>query len=255
MARKLLIAAAAFVLAAGVAPPVSSTPGSVGQAYPVPAHLELGATAVSCDNTGSTVEFVGTLVVGGLAVKISFKNNVKGTHEKVTLAEAGLEVTPQGGTWTLPKQPVLGGVGGNPWLSVQFKDENGKALSKRILLGRCVQGLKLTHVSKDVFLSGFAKALVQSLECSNKGSKIELWSEAASGGLNATLYADNNKNKVVHEEQTEAAVTFTLFPRQVIAKQGSLGGPGGNPLIYLQFVGASGPIGNEISLGRCVKLG
>jgi hypothetical protein len=38
-----------------------------------------------------------------------------------------------------PKQPVLGGVGGNPWIYLQFIDGQGNALSGERLLGRCVQ--------------------------------------------------------------------------------------------------------------------
>jgi len=38
-----------------------------------------------------------------------------------------------------PKQPVLGGVGGNPWISVQFLQGDGSAIGSEELLGRCVQ--------------------------------------------------------------------------------------------------------------------
>ena len=34
---------------------------------------------------------------------------------------------------------ILGGVGGNPWISVQFKDGNDEPIGREFLLGRCVQ--------------------------------------------------------------------------------------------------------------------
>lgn len=39
----------------------------------------------------------------------------------------------------IPKQPVLGGVGGNPWISVQFASPGGEPYGNETLLGRCVQ--------------------------------------------------------------------------------------------------------------------
>lgn len=36
-----------------------------------------------------------------------------------------------------PKQPVLGGVGGNPWFLIQVMDGDGNALSEEMLIGRC----------------------------------------------------------------------------------------------------------------------
>ena len=37
---------------------------------------------------------------------------------------------------------VLGGVGGNPWIWVQFLHTDGEAASDEILIGRCVQSSK-----------------------------------------------------------------------------------------------------------------
>lgn len=45
----------------------------------------------------------------------------------------------EGTTLRFPKQPVLGGVGGNPWIWLQFLDDHGAAASDEIFLGRCVQ--------------------------------------------------------------------------------------------------------------------
>jgi len=39
----------------------------------------------------------------------------------------------------VPKRPVLGGVGGNPWISVLFRSGSGNPIGSQFLLGRCVQ--------------------------------------------------------------------------------------------------------------------
>jgi hypothetical protein len=230
-------------------------PAQVSRSFTLPVRADVDATSVQCDNTGSTVEISGSLTLGGVAVRLTFKNNVQGTHQVTTTGTASVEVTPANGGISLPKQPVFGGVGGNPWLSFQFTDSAGKALSNRILLGRCVQGLALNHVSQNLGLTANAGALAQALDCSNRGSTISLGTSQTRGALNGVLYMDNNKNKVVHEETTAARLSVSLTTAQTIQKQGSVGGPGGNPLISLQFLGQNGPIGSEVDLGRCVKLG
>ena len=248
----LALGATVSVLGAAVA---WAQPQQVSQNFNVPVRAEVDATAVQCDNTGSTVEIGGTINVGGAAVRLTFKNNVKGTHQLTTTGTASFDITPANGGVSLPKQPVRGGVGGNPWLSFQFTDSAGKALSDRILLGRCVQGLTLNHVSHSFGLASNASALAQALDCSNKGSTISLGTSHTRGALNGVLYMDNNLNKVVHEETTAARLSVSLTTAQTIRKGGSVGGPGGNPLISLQFVGQNGPIGSAVNLGRCVKLG
>ena len=78
----------------------------------------------------------------GVGARFIFRNNdnpVGGPHEfddatlvRVTLVPPGLDVA-------FPKQPVLGGVGGNPWISFQFLSGTGATLTDEYLLGRCVQ--------------------------------------------------------------------------------------------------------------------
>jgi hypothetical protein len=50
----------------------------------------------------------------------------------VTLMSSGFSLS-------FPKQPVQGGVGGNPWISVRFADSAGQQIGPETLLGRCVQ--------------------------------------------------------------------------------------------------------------------
>src|SRR6266702_2267698 len=103
------------------------------------AHAEF--TVESCENSpGPYISFTSGMTMAGMSARIIFRNNdnpVGGPHNAdvtrdVTLIPAGLNVT-------FPKQPVLGGVGGNPWIFAAFTDGNGTAQGAATLLGRCEQ--------------------------------------------------------------------------------------------------------------------
>jgi hypothetical protein len=73
--------------------------------------------------------------------KIIFRNadnKVGGPHKATASASSVVEVIP-GLSYTFPKQPVRGGVGGNPWIFAGFTDGDGNDLGDATLLGRCEQ--------------------------------------------------------------------------------------------------------------------
>ena len=81
-----------------------------------------------------------SLAYEGLGVQVIFRNNdnpVGGPHE-ATRSQT-LSIIPPGLSFTFPKQPVQGGVGGNPWILAGFLDGGGAKVSDATLLGRCVQ--------------------------------------------------------------------------------------------------------------------
>lgn len=76
----------------------------------------------------------------GVKARFIFRNNdnpVGGPHMAAAIADVTL--IPEGFTLQFPKQPVQGGVGGNPWISVQFVSGSGQLIGREVLLGRCVQ--------------------------------------------------------------------------------------------------------------------
>lgn len=154
----------------------------------------------------------------------------------------------------LPKQPVLGGVGGNPWILVQLVDEDGSALTEEVLLGRCVQGLD--KIDLGLGAPGWADAWVTDLECSNSpGPFITIDGILTMKGVRARIIFRNNL-KGTHEadvmrelELMTSGASFT-FPKQPV-----LGGVGGNPHIFLRFVDGEGNLlSQESYLGRCKQL-
>src|SRR5881396_4287164 len=197
----------------------------------------------------------GSISLGGMGVKLLFENNVIGTHTHTVESTASATVIPQGQSIQIPKQPVLGGVGGNPYIWLQILDSNNNPLTGTTFLGRCVQGLFTS--SADFSIPSTAIAQVSAVDCSNTGSHITLSGQLALSGIKANLIFANSVN-LVHENTQSTTVSVVLIPAgQTIsfAKQPSLGGVGGNPWIFLQFTDGKGNVvSDSFLLGRCVQL-
>jgi hypothetical protein len=185
-------------------------------------------------------------------VRLTLANNVKGTHTtEVTLA-TNVVLIPWGSKITIPKQPVLGGVGGNPHIWIQFYNDGGN-LGEETYLGRCVQGLK---VNRDFDNDTLAALLISALGCENHpGPWITFGGGLSMDGLHARFIFRNNV-KGTHTAEAQADVTIIPDGTVVkIPKQPVLGGSGGNPLVWIQLLQGNGdPIGDAQFLGRCNKL-
>ena len=182
-----------------------------------------------------------------------FKNNERGTHTATATYGTNVTLVTLGDAITLPKQPVLGGVGGNPYIWIQFHDGAGKNLTKEIYLGRCVQGLE---ISPEFACEAAALADVASLDCSNQGGPvISVGGTVTFSGLHARFIFSNNV-KGTHTAVDVRDVELIVQGSQiVIPKQPVLGGAGGNPIISLQFLdGVGDEIGSPVRLGRCNQL-
>ncbi len=218
----------------------------------------VSAASSGCNNApGPRVTLTGELLLGGLGVKLVFQNNAKGTHSHEEVTEATAVLIPQGERIEIPKQPVHGGTGGNPFIWLQFTDPDGGGLSAEIFLGRCVQGLFLA--SADLVIPSHATATVEGGSCDNKGPTVRLSGELTLGGIHARVIFRNNDNPVggPHEADADATVDVVILPEGTtveFAKQPPLGGAGGNPWIYLVFLDGDGmPASDKFLLGRCVQ--
>lgn len=255
LAASLLSVAGAAIAAVMVDEgPARAMPAALSAEVGVPASVALDVVDSSCDNTGSTVEVSGSMSVLGQSVRLVLRNNVKGTHTATIIDELKVEVVPMEDSIEFPKQPARGGVGGNPWISVQF-ESGGTALTAPIVIGRCVQGVTMS-VRRDLLLPTDLSMLLKTLECSNKGSSLSLDMVSGDAGLDAVLLFDNNINKVVHRHKADAEATVSLAGEHTVRKGGRVDAAGGNPLVSAQFVDSHGTaLGEETPLGRCNKLG
>jgi hypothetical protein len=217
-------------------------------------QLNLQVNATDCQNSGGPeVTLEGDISLGGMKMKLIFMNNAKGTHTAVVVKESEVTLLPLGSSITIPKQPVRGGVGGNPHIYLQFNDGNGTTLSEEFYLGRCVQGLTLTP---DLVNQVLANVNVHADGCSNKGGPfITMDGTLTLGGLHAKLIFRNNV-KGTHTAEVARDVTLIQDGSKIVLpKQPSRGGVGGNPIISIQFLNGDGsPIADPVTLGRCVQL-
>lgn len=92
---------------------------------------------ICTNHTGSEITFDGDVSWDGLQIQFIFRNNVKGTHERKEVQYTAVLV--DAGTLTFDKEPVRGGVGGNPHVWYVLLDGNGNPLTDEAYLGRCVQ--------------------------------------------------------------------------------------------------------------------
>src|SRR5205814_10178309 len=139
------------------------------------------------------------------------------------------------------RQHSQGGMGGNPWIYFQFQDPKGGDLSSPALLGRCVQGL--SPEALDLILPQLTKASVSSGGCDNTGGpNITIDGALVLGGLNGRIILTNNA-KFTHAASGDVVIDVVLIPEGeslTFHKQPPLGGAGGNPIIYVQFLSGNG---------------
>jgi hypothetical protein len=160
----------------------------------------------------------------------------------------------------IPKQPVLGGAGGNPFIWVQFVNADGSPASDEIFVGRCVQGAgwRVTE-STTTNASAWAEYTVQSCE-NSPGPFITYEGGLSLTGLNAQIIFRNNDNPVggPHKAKASLATAVTVIEpglSYTFPKQPVLGGVGGNPWIFAGFTDGNGDaLGASTLLGRCEQL-
>ncbi len=96
-------------------------------------------TSWSRTGRGPYITFDGSLTLSGLSLRISFSNQSSPDGVHNTSVTQDFSIIGSGSSFSFPKQPVDGGVGGNPWILAALTDGNGNELSDPVLLGRCVQ--------------------------------------------------------------------------------------------------------------------
>jgi hypothetical protein len=212
-------------------------------------HVQTRIGETDCNNSpGPWVTIEGEITLGGIEAQLVFQNNLKGTHS-ATVTYSTNVVLGLGAPITIPKQPVRGGVGGNPYIWIQFLDASGVALGDEIFLGRCVQGLTL---NSDFINQVVASTTVISGNCQNHpGPTITFGGNLTLSGLKARIIFRNN-TRGTHTAESQTEVSLVINGSTVtLPKQPVLGGAGGNPLIWLQFLQDGTPLSEPIFLGRC----
>jgi hypothetical protein len=226
----------------------------ITEPFPLPVRVNLTVNETDCNNSpGPWITLSGDVRLGGLTMRMIFQNNVKGTHRADAISHTDVTLIPLGESIRIPKQPVRGGVGGNPHIWLQLHDGEGNNLTGEYYLGRCVQGLTL---ASDVVIAALAEVDIHAEDCSNNpGPFITLGGDITMGGLHARIIFRNNV-KGTHTAQSQVNVALINSGMNItIPKQPVLGGVGGNPLIYFQLLNGDGSaMDDPVLLGRCVQL-
>lgn len=214
-----------------------------------------GKLALGCrNNPGPYIYLSGDIVViSDLGATFHFKN-AGGIHEgsastdaSTILISVGTEAVRFDKKGSLPK-----GIGGNPYIFIQFFDRNGNPLTDQILVGRCVQGGG--PIDAEMLVAALVAMLVS---CENNPGP---WIHINDGGVTlsgVTATVTLTGGPPGHTESV-SSLPVQIVPHGFSVawpKQPPLGGAGGNPIISAQFWHGSvlNPIGNPVELGRCVQ--
>jgi hypothetical protein len=248
-------AVVALVVLGSLGPSSARADQTIGMSCQMPVHVTCNVNEIGCNNSpGPQITIDGAITLGGLSANLIFENNAKGTHtDVVTTWATNIALVPLNTPIVIPKQPVLGGVGGNPYIYLQFFDSKGNALTDEMLLGRCVQGFSL---GADFLNEVIGATTVSAAGCDNHpGPVITMGGQIVLSGLKARIIFRNNA-KGTHSAQTYTDVDIIVDGTAItIPKSPSQGGAGGNPLILLQFLPGNGtPITDPIMLGRCNQI-
>jgi hypothetical protein len=220
------------------------------------ARVSLTATPSGCENNpGPYITLNGEIGLSGVTARIILTNNAKFTHVASGDVSADVVLIPAGESIRIAKQPSRGGVGGNPWIYFQYTDCKGGTIGAPIKLGRCVQGLGNVNGNFPI-PTAIAAALTGG--CSNNpGPFITLGGDLRMGGLCGQIIFTNNA-KFTHVASEDVCIDVTLLEdgkTLTFAKQPPLGGAGGNPHIWVEFLDGSGhDLCDPIYVGRCVQL-
>ena len=249
--------------AAVVAAVAWATPAQISHSYTMAVTAEFETFPKVCDNRTSEIDLSGTLTFPGVGIELRFQNQDNNTtkgngwHKSDVATTAALsiyDIDPG----ALPKQPVHGGVGGNPWIWVQLLEEqSGDPIGDPILVGRCVVGRSFQSGKYTGYVDADAAAILSTLGCDQKGAYVDVGTEAGHDGVDATVYFTNNR-KWTHSADAAASVALNLTDAIHAKKGGQLNGGKvtGNPLVSARFIDHTGaPLQDFIPLGRCNTLG
>jgi hypothetical protein len=249
---------------AAVAPQISaasvaSLPHINNTEIAIPLNVNATFTAENCSNNpGPRITLEGVATGGNFGVEMTFTNNMKSTHEYTVDNVVDLTFANDGDPIVIPKQPSRGGVGGNPFIWVQFVDAAGKPTSPEYYLGRCVQGTRYGFNHSQV-TSALGNAEFEITSCENSpGPFINVTAGLDYAGLGLRIIFRNNDNPVGGPHEASVSDAMTVIPpglSYTFPKQPSQGGVGGNPWIFAGFTDGTGTkVGQATLLGRCEQL-
>lgn len=241
-------------------------------------HVSLDGQAY-CDNSHTTIKLWGTFSRDvGLGADVTFTNSLNANPKGQHTSGGSIDSTTFSVTFTTGDGSTFSkngdvGVGGNPYISIGFLADavDGVVpIGDRIFVARCVMGssggAQFQHVDQDLYLPEHASGLLQQLDCNQAGPTVSLGVNGNDAGLDAEVYLDNNKNKIVHEWKPgdpggpAGVADMSVVGDTGYSKNDHADSAGGNPQVSLTWVQVKGstrtPITGAPNINgvRCNKI-
>lgn len=234
--RAILLGGALAWMLAG-AQLAQATPVTLSATMTIPAMVQMRVSSTTCTNTGSSVDITGAISLGKAYFHSRLANNLKNTKTATNDQVGDFVVDPTSSpTLPIPKQPVLDGVGGNPWISVELATGTPYAVQFPNI-GRCVQGVTFDLPATLVSLSQGNAATVAATSCTTTQSTLGIGLGNSTPGITATVVFSNNKIKSVHDAAASSSYSVEILSPRDFTKgvTRNLSGAGGNPYVYGTF--------------------
>jgi hypothetical protein len=251
-----------------LAPTAAVQPSAIGtspsstifeRTFSMPVNAITRIALASCDvRNGPGIKLDTRLQLGGLSTQVEVENTT-GTPDE---AVATFQVLSTGADVTLPPRSDRAGLGGDPFVWVQFEDNTGQALSAELPLGACSQLVSPQELVVDYSELVQATTAISVTQCGTEfGPMVSVAGQLAlENGLFAQviLRDDQPPAGTPAEVGADAVRRIQLYSPGLdvkFQKQSLRAEVGGDPSITATYLDAQGTvIGVPETLGTCEEL-
>ena len=194
----------------------------------------------TCDNKGSNITLTGSITINKTlpVARIELWNSPPGSKTASLQSAFAVQLTDLDGNILndqSPKQPSLGGVGGNPyfWFGLE-----GETLNQSLFLGRCVSQSTPTRIKRNFNQSAILSLALSQLDCNNTGGpNITITSGRSDNAVIGNIIETNNYKGTLTSTDVAAKLGIVFANGKVtVPKSVGAGGAGGNPIVKVQFL-------------------
>jgi hypothetical protein len=227
---------------------------SLNRDVQVPQSQSVSVEGLACSvEGGNVVVTAGTIDLRGMAVRLDFRNNQKGTHTATRTQTFDMGRVKLAGDSVSTVNRTAPDSDARVWMQLVDRDEN--PISDEVFIGRCGQAAGAVTTRAPVAASATLTTATRNCGRSN-GPVINVATMLDVQGMKVKFIfreSEDPSAPVVATWISPAGLTLVNENQSInLAKQPSQGGVGGNPWIYATFVDSTGrALSEEILLGRC----
>ena len=225
------------------------------QSFDMPLSAFTRFTLGSCQaSSGPGIRAESRIELDGLSTQVAFEGGTGGTPDE---AEATFEVVSTGADVQLPPRSGRASVGDDPYVWIQFEDNQGNDLAPPVSLGRCSQVIAPRDLALDYESLVRASAAISVNQCGTQlGPMVAVAGELAlQDGLVAKVIVRNDLPPGSPEVGADAIVRLQLYePGYTIGfrRQQVRADVEGDAVITASFRDSQGTlVGEWVTLGTC----